>query len=140
MHRIALAIALLGCGVDTAEDVACTAPAQPDLRWLSDNVFAPSCGGAACHGDAPSARGGLTLDAPPGRIHGELLAAAVEDAAQGSPRIAPGSCENSYLYRKLTGEGIGGTTRMPPDVPLCQAHIDAICAWIESGATAGGAP
>lgn len=135
----ALALVLAaGCGVDTAGEPACTAPAEPDLAWLEANVFTPSCGTSRCHGDVASPRAGLSLVAPPGgTIHGQLIAPSIETAAMGMPRVTPGDCERSYLYRKVAGAQIAGTRQMPPEAPLCQAHIDAICAWIEAGALPG---
>jgi len=53
-------------------------------------------------------------------------------------RVAPGSAERSYLYRKLLGTQAaagGGGERMPfGDAPLSDAQLDTIRRWIESGA------
>lgn len=53
-------------------------------------------------------------------------------------RVAPGSAEKSYLYRKLLGThaAAGGSgERMPfGDASLSDTQLDAIRRWIESGA------
>lgn len=47
--------------------------------------------------------------------------------------IKPNYPEESYLYRKLTGENIDGTV-MPPSGKLNHIQLDIIKSWIENGA------
>ncbi len=47
--------------------------------------------------------------------------------------IKANSPEESYLYRKMTGENIDGTI-MPPGGKLNQIQLDKIKSWIENGA------
>lgn len=131
----------LACASDDSSGAgtnsSCDSLAVEDgLGWLQENVFTPTCGTSDCHPATDAARAGLSLvDGSGVSAHAELLAPATESAAMGGARVVPGSCADSYLYRKVTGVDLGGTSRMPPfGDPLCQAEIDALCAWIEGGA------
>ena len=46
-------------------------------------------------------------------------------------RVKPFESENSYLIRKLRGQG---TSVMPPSGQLKAAVIDSVVAWIDKGA------
>jgi hypothetical protein len=51
-------------------------------------------------------------------------------------RVAPGDPSASYLIDKLLGQNLApGTAQMPNvGIPLCDAKIQAVEAWIEAGA------
>ena len=52
-------------------------------------------------------------------------------------RVVPGDPEASYLYRRVSGEGLGPDVRKMPygsTDGLCAEGVDAIRTWIENGA------
>ena len=109
-----------------------------ELSWIADKVFKGNCGGAvsACHSsDTTGGKLALTAD----KAYAQLVGV---DSKQvpAIKRVSPGSCENSYLYDKITNSADikAGTKPMPLSngafQPLCQEKIDAICRWIEEGA------
>ena len=96
-------------------------------------VFTQSCALSSCH-SAVGRQGGLVLDhedvsydALVGR-----LAQNEEARSQGLMRVAPGHAAESFLVRKLRGEGPGET--MPVGGRLPEETIAMIEAWIERGA------
>lgn len=95
------------------------------LTQLQNDIFTPLCSG--CHPPNQS----LDLRA------GHTYASTVNVPSNQMPslmRIKPGDPENSYLYRKLTGQGIIGS-RMPQGGPfLSQSQLDAVRGWILAGA------
>jgi hypothetical protein len=116
-------------------------PAFADIQAL----FEARCGGG-CHLDA-SVPGGGCLGAPAGGL--SLCAAESWDALVGVParqesallRVAPGDSARSYLLRKLIPDPPDGGPiptvlgqREPPGAPLDPAEIEAVAAWIDSGA------
>lgn len=51
------------------------------------------------------------------------------------PRVAPGDCESSLLFRKINGEPQRCGSRMPlREGPLQQPVADLVCRWISAGA------
>lgn len=111
------------------------AEAAGDVNFLRDIVpiFKTSC--VMCH--LPDAEpGGLALHPKGG--YSNLVG--VKSTQSPLLRVAPGSPEDSYLYRKLLGTQVaaGGTgERMPfGDAPLSNGQIEFIRRWIEAGAKA----
>lgn len=47
--------------------------------------------------------------------------------------VVPGDPENSYFFRKITGENID-KTRMPQGTPLSESEIELVRKWILDGA------
>lgn len=150
-----------GCGGDDAAIDANTTDAGPpdasatcvqatmhsDFTWIQENVFNKSCTGMSCHdADKPAAMLNLTA----GAAHAQIVGVdSVELPAY--KRIKAGSCDESFLYKKITNDTAiidmgdcsqvvtGGKCRPMPTVsstfqPLCQEKIDAICRWITAGA------
>ena len=114
--------------------VAGTAKAgEVDFRRDIVPIFKTSC--VMCHlpGNEP---GGLALH-PKG---GYAKLVGVKSVQSPLLRVAPGSPEDSYLYRKLVGTQVaaGGTgERMPfGESQLSKEQIDAVRRWIEDGAKA----
>jgi hypothetical protein len=112
-----------------------------DFAFIRDKIFARSCFfQTSCHNANPNAPAGLTLTQT--RAYAEIVN--VESTEVDLMRVAPGSCEESYLYAKITGnfDIIPANKKpMPPTfdgqgnwVPLCQEKVDAVCRWIERGA------
>jgi hypothetical protein len=103
---------------------------------IESNVFAVSCALSGCH-SGPAPTGGLDLS--PGQAYGNL----VDQRSSQRPdldRVEPGRPQDSYLVRKLRGEG--SVTRMPfQRDPLPDSTIGLIEAWISAGAPrdSGGA-
>lgn len=113
-----------------------------DFAFIQEKVFARSCFfNSSCHNASPNAPAGLTLTQD--RAYDEIVNVASTEVPA-MLRVAPGSCEDSYLYAKITGNLDiipSGKKQMPPTfdgqgnwVPLCQEKVDAICRWIENGA------
>jgi hypothetical protein len=91
---------------------------------IQTEVFSKSCATPACHSGTQAP----TLSA--GQSYGNL----VNQASLQNPsllRVKPGDSNNSYLMKKLTGDG---TSIMPPSGQLSEAKIDSIALWINNGA------
>ena len=95
------------------------AQAKPDFAREIYPIFQKSCQG--CHG-AKSQLGGLRLDGKAPALAG----------GQSGKVIQPGSSANSLLYQRVAG--LGGQPRMPMGGKLKPEEIEAIKAWIDSGA------
>jgi hypothetical protein len=107
-----------------------------DFTWIQANIFEKSCMFSSCH-DADMPAGRLTLTKE--LAYAELMDV---DSTQevGKKRVVANSCENSYLYQKITNTNIAaGKKPMPPPTggvwtPLCVEKQQAICDWIMAGA------
>jgi OmcA/MtrC family decaheme c-type cytochrome len=97
---------------------------------IVEAVLVPRCATAACHsGDPPVAS--PRLDA--GAAYAAMVG--VSSAQTGTPIVAPGAPENSYLLSKLRGDaGIVGQPMPIGDSALDAADLAAIEAWIANGA------
>lgn len=97
---------------------------------VQNEIFTPSCALGGCH-DASGRQEGLVLSA------GSAYAMTVGARSSQFPsldRVAPGSPQDSYLYRKVTGVSISGA-RMPFGGPdLSDAQLRLIRDWILRGA------
>lgn len=155
--------ALAACSGDD-DDSGCVTP-EPTLESLHEVVLDPSCAlSGSCHNDSKGnpepifdgdrEDGSLDLTSPDG-ICDYIDVAAVTDT-QGRPLITCGDCQNSYMMIKvdpartseitssealLTSQqdvpasGMPQRSRGRAAEPLCQAKIDALCAWIDAGCT-----
>lgn len=97
---------------------------------VQNEIFSPNCTAAGCHsGSSPP--DGLLL------TQGSAWANIVNVNSVQMPsllRIEPGDPDNSYLVRKVEGDGIVAN-RMPlGQDPLPQELIDLLRAWVENGA------
>jgi hypothetical protein len=129
-------------GPSDASAACIEATHHDDFAYVRDQVFAKSCFfQTSCHNANPNAPADLTLTQI--RAYGELVDTPSTEVPT-MMRVAPGSCEDSYLYAKITGTfDIIATDKdpMPPTftqsgrwVPICQEKVDAICRWIARGA------
>lgn len=107
------------CG--TTDDRPRTAP------YVTDAILVPYCGRASCH-SADSAARGLAFDSIPNAK--KAFAAMVERDGVTWQVVVPGDSQSSRLYRVLHDTN----APMPPDVPLPDADIELIKAWIDDGA------
>ena len=106
---------------------------QPTLLSIQENVFTPVC--SVCHTGptGPNLPAGMDLSS-----EAASLASLVTVASSQQPsimRVAAADADNSYLIQKLEGTASVGD-RMPAGGPfLDQETVDAIRAWIDSGAS-----
>lgn len=99
---------------------------QISFSQIQDELFTKSCALSGCHG------GAIAPDLRAGNSYAQLVS--VASSAQPSMfRIKPGDSDNSYLIKKLNGDG---TSRMPPPPrpAIDPALIDSVRAWIDRGA------
>jgi cysteine-rich repeat protein len=117
-----------------AESVCTVAPRT--YCDLVPMVWKFNCVKAGCHLDA-SPKAGLDLEVGAWR---ELVCAPAETAdGAGKCRVAPRDLEGSYLWTRLTGDGLGDCEDackvMPsPSGGLCHEKYEAIRDWILAGA------
>ncbi len=129
MAGIICAFILCSCAdqiVSECEDTT-AAGLQSKLSSIQQYVFTPSCATAGCH-SATSPQQDLNLSS--GSSYSNLVdVTSHEDGVM--KRVAPGNSAQSWLMKKLNGDG---TSQMPPAGQLSQATIDTIAAWIDAGA------
>ena len=97
---------------------------QATFSSIQKNVLTPTCALPACHGGSQS----------PNLSAGQAYDNLVNKASAQNPsllRVAPGESTNSYLIKKLNGDG---TSMMPPTGKLSQDVINLIAEWINDGA------
>jgi hypothetical protein len=101
----------------------------PTLPQIQAVVFTPTCATVTCHfGGVPAA--GLNLE--DGNSYANLVGVTSSQDVN-FMRVNPGDPDNSYLVRKLEGNGTVATI-MPPTGMLPAAQIQAIRDWIAAGA------
>ncbi len=92
----------------------------PEWGTISRAIIQPNCATTACHSQFTGA-GGL-------RMHDEVAGW----CSLVSPGfVRPGDVESSMLVYLLRADE---TWRMPPDLPLPEADIELVEAWIAAGA------
>ena len=106
-------------------------PGGVRLSTIQRKVFDQTCSLPSCHlGPGPDHELNLTE----GKAHGDL----VNVPSRQKPEfllVSPGNPDDSYLLRKMTGEGIIGE-RMPTGLPaLPEEQVAMIREWIRSGAS-----
>lgn len=129
---LVLSLALVGCGKDDKNPAA---PQQEEEQTtafkfseLQATVFSTSCAFSGCHSTSTKRAG---LDLSEGNAYASLVGV---NSTQNSSmkRVNPGNSDESYLIRKLAGDG---TSQMPLNgTPLSQETLDKIRAWINDGA------
>jgi hypothetical protein len=125
------------CESGTVEcDCTCIPEIDPTLAGadgIQERVFEGSCAFTNCHGAEGSPQADLELSSA--TVSADNLIDVVSTEVDGL-RVAPGNASASYLLDKLLGQNLAlGTARMPNvGVPLCDAKIQAVEAWIASGA------
>jgi hypothetical protein len=93
---------------------------------IQENIFSGNCARSGCH-SGPDPQEGLNLES--GNAYSNLVG--VTSSQSSLLRVKPGSSDESWLVKKLTGDG---TSVMPPSGMLLRANIDTIAAWIDQGA------
>ncbi len=126
-----LLLALTGCA--PAGDTGPPGEEPAGFEVLLEEILAPSCGTAGCHG-ATTGAAGLFLDGD--RAYSSLLdepCTNEQALAEGLVRVRPGDPGDSFLYLKIV-DPLGMGELMPPTGPLDQAAIEAVERWILEGA------
>jgi len=107
-------------------------PIDPTATFtrVQNEIFTPTCGAIGCH-DRLGRQEDLIL------VAGQAYANTVGRPSVEMPQLArvkAGDFANSYLYRKIIGQGITGD-RMPQGGPyLNDAQIKLVRDWIRRGA------
>jgi len=103
-------------------------PLPLDVR--AAQVLEARCASSGCHGRV-CASAGLGLD------HHRVLDSVVGVVSSQDPRVrvAPGDLGASYLWAKITGEGITGEMMPPGGIGLPEDERATIREWIEAGAS-----
>ena len=109
------------------------------LQSIQDSIFTPTCATAGCHEGpmGPGLPAGQDLSSV-----GSSIASLVNVASVQEPnllRVNPGNANDSYLIQKLEGTAALGSQMPLGGNTLSQASIDVIRAWINGGASSGGA-
>lgn len=116
-----------------AEEPPAPDPGDPQATFssLSNDYFAPTCSRDGCHSPG-SARAGLVL--APAQAHANLVGVPSSQRPELN-RVSPGDPDNSYLVKKLRGDGDIQGERMPLGGPFLSAEeIDRFVRWIQNGA------
>jgi hypothetical protein len=118
--------------VSECEEVSSTLPPDSSYTFtqIQEQIFNNSCAISNCHtGSIPQAN--LNLSA------GQSYSSLVNVPSQQMPslqRVEPGNSADSYIIKKLEGNGISGE-RMPfNQSPLPDNLINKIKVWIDDGA------
>ncbi len=110
-----------------------TGGGTPTLTGDVQPILSANCALSGCHSGA-SPQEGMNLG--PGQTFGNTVD--VPSNESGLDRIEPNQPDQSYLVHKIQGTqaSVGGSGgRMPlGGIPLSQADIDTIRAWITAGA------
>jgi hypothetical protein len=101
---------------------------EPDTRpetldYVVEAILAPDCGRGGCHSSDTRAHD-LEFDTI------AAASAALQTRQRNQMMVVPGSPTTSFLVTVLTDS----QSPMPPDVPLPNADIALITAWIADGA------
>lgn len=99
---------------------------KASFKEIQKQVFTPSCATSGCHGG--------TFHNPPNLEAGQSYSniVGVDNQAGDMQLIEPGNSTNSYLYRRLLGEG--GTLMPSGGSKLDKNLLDSIRFWIDNGA------
>ena len=113
--------------VDSCGEVAGNGGLKARFSSIQQYILTPRCATAGCHaGSQPPEN--MSLEA--GMSYNNLVNTASNQSVL--LRVKPGSSMESWLIRKLEGDG---TTRMPlTGQQLSLAEIDTIRMWIDLGA------
>jgi len=112
-------------------------PIEPNWPSLYDNLLAArGCARMVCHGGGDPSAGFVVSDVA-STLDALVGAAASGDACEGRTLVDPSSPEDSLLLTKLRGDAGCGDPMPLGGIPLRQAELDAVEAWIACGAPAG---
>lgn len=122
-------------GGGAASETFC-APGLPTVSFAADvqPILSASCAKTTCHAGVQPDAG---LDLREGQAHGELLAVATTKCSGDRVRVVAGDPAESYLFDKVRGVDLCGTSKRMPPTPnpmLTQSELDVLEAWICSGA------
>ena len=141
---LSLAIATAACsGGDDDDDAATTAapactPLAPTLTALQSGVFTQNCALGSCH-DSVAPEEGLDLSSA-AASRASMVSITANQLFNNAAILlvdTAGGANASYLVKKVEGATGIQAGRMPLNSGmLCAEKIDAITAWIESGAPA----
>lgn len=106
----------------------------PTLASIQENVFTPSCALSGCHSgpSGPSLPSGMDLTNA-AASHANLVGVESRQEA-GTMRVAEFDADSSYLVHKIEGTHSTGSQMPLGGAPLERPILDAIRAWINSGA------
>ncbi|MDH3200460.1 MAG: hypothetical protein OEM15_06150 [Myxococcales bacterium] len=139
---------VLGCGSDSpcpAGEISCDGVCIPAIdpvlegpQGIQENIFSGpgpvgSCTASSCHGTQNPQE---MLELSSAAVSAENLIDVESEQVPGKGRVVPGDVSASYLYNKITGEGIAPDTQPMPfgGSALCDEKILAVEAWIAAGA------
>ena len=122
LFPVAAALAFAGCGSSDSR------PAK--WSFISATITEPMCATVNCH-SAIAQRAAIDMhDRTAG--YNSLVGQQVDGGNySGKNFVIPMDVQDSTLFNWLHGQG---AMRMPPDIPLPEADIDLIAAWVTAGA------
>lgn len=125
-----LALSFASCSEGIVSE--CEPDIKPDgqmkasFKEIQEQVLTPTCATSGCHSGTFSTFPNLES----GNAYSNIVG--VDNGEGNMQIIEPGSSANSFLFKKLLGEG---TTLMPQDGDkLNKAILDSIRVWIDNGA------
>lgn len=126
LYGIFLAFFFTACEnlIEGPDNIPEKAPVTARFSSIQEKVFTPTCAVSGCHSGIQN----------PNLSAGQSYTNLLNIPSQQNPsmlRVKPGESDQSYLIKKLTGDG---TSVMPPTDRLSQAVIDSIASWIDQGA------
>jgi len=130
MVRLLVASALLAAaaGGCIGEDVPEYRPLE--LNYLTQAVFAPTCGAAQCHSSFKQAATNV-FDTPEATRESLVKNALVR---LDTGKYDPADAKNADLIKWITETvpfGVDGNTRMPLDAPMPNRDVKLLIEWIE---------
>lgn len=125
---VSLSLMLISCSENIVSDCKVDnnlkEPMKATFSDIQKKVFNTTCATSSCHGGFQSP----TLNE--GQAYKNIVG--VDNINGNMQLVKPGDSQNSYLIKKLLGDG---TPMMPSGGDkLDQAIIDSIAYWIDSGA------
>ncbi len=114
--------------VSECQDDTVPAGLQSKLSSIQQYIFTPFCATVGCHSSVNPQH---ELNLSSGNSYANLVDVTSHENDV-MKRVVPGNSEQSWLMKKLNGDG---TSVMPPTGQLSQAMIDTVAAWINAGAT-----
>jgi hypothetical protein len=99
---------------------------KASFKEIQDQVFTPNCATSGCHSGSFATYPNLEE----GQAYSNIVG--VDNSSEDMKLIEIGNSANSYLYKRLLGEG---GSLMPQGGPkLKQVILDSIKVWIDNGA------
>lgn len=141
---VAIGAGCSGAGDDDDDDDAATTPGPvctpmaSTLTTLQTAIFTPQCALASCHDAVAPAGGGNGVNLSTATAsHADMVGVQSVGTFNAANILVvdSGSAAASYLYLKITNAtGISGSPMPDTGQTLCAEKVDAIAAWINSGA------